>query len=143
VGWWRRVELEIEKLDNKRRELEENRRRKEENKLEFLRKFYPNISTTPGGSERLRSGKKNLTDLEHPTKSNKMEEFSFSPHSKRTVGGGELIGAHELYSPAKRLKLTKQLSFWESGSSYLEGPDSKMADYLGGNNRLGGNKDCI
>ena len=50
VGWWRRVELEIEKLDNKRRKLEENRRRKEENKLEFLRKFYPNISTTPGGS---------------------------------------------------------------------------------------------
>ena len=111
--------------------------------MEFLRKLYQNISTTPGGSERLRSGKKNLTDLEHPTESNKIAEFSFSPHSKRKVGGGELIGAHELYSPAKRLKLTKQLSFWESGSSYLEGPDSKMADYLGGNNRLGGNNDCI
>jgi hypothetical protein len=67
AGWWRRVELENDKLDNERRKLEEIIRRKEENKLESLRKFYPNISTTPKGSERLRSGKKNLTDLEHPT----------------------------------------------------------------------------
>ena len=123
--------------------MEDNRRRKEENKLEFLRKFYPNISTTPGGSERLRSGNKNLTDLEHPTESNKIAEFSFSPHSKRKVGGGEHIDTHRLYSPAKRLKLIKQLSFWESGSGYLEGPDSKMADYLDGNNSLGRNDECI
>ena len=82
------VELENEKLDNKRRKLEENRRREEENKLDFLRKFYTNISTKPGGSERLRSGKKNLTCLTHPNESNKMEEYSFSPHpsAKRGVG---------------------------------------------------------
>ena len=49
------------------------------------------------------------------------------------MGGGELIGAHELYSPAKRLKLTKQLSFWreKSGIGYLVGPDSQVADNLG------------
>ena len=75
VGCWRRVELENDKVENKRKRLEDNRRRKEENKLEFLRKFYPNIITTPRGSERLRSGKKNLTVLEHPTKSNKIAEF--------------------------------------------------------------------
>ena len=52
MGWWRR-ELENTKWDTKRRKFEELRRRKEENKLEFLRKFYLNLSSTPGGSERL------------------------------------------------------------------------------------------
>jgi hypothetical protein len=105
VGWWRRLELENEKDESKRRKLEEDRRRKEANKLEFLRKFYPNISTTPGGSERLRSGKSNLNILGHPTDCNKFAELSLSPHTKRNVGGGELIG--NIYSPAKKLKFTE------------------------------------
>ena len=80
VGWWRRLELENEKQESKKRKLEEDRRRKEENNLKFLRKFYTNISTTPGGSERLRSGKKTLTVLTHPNACNKLEELSFSQH---------------------------------------------------------------
>ena len=88
VGWWRRVELENDKLEIKRRKLEDSRRKKEENKMAFLRKFYPNISATPGGSERLRTGDRNLTVLEHPTESKKIAEFSFSPHPKRKVGVG-------------------------------------------------------
>ena len=48
MGWLRRLELENEKKESKKRKLEEDRRRKEANKLQFLRKFYPNISTTPG-----------------------------------------------------------------------------------------------
>jgi hypothetical protein len=77
VGWWRRVELENDKLDNKKRKLEENNRKKEENKLEFLRKFYPNISTTPRGSEKLRSGKKNLIDLNTLLKVTRLKNFLF------------------------------------------------------------------
>jgi hypothetical protein len=60
----------------------------------------------------------------------KTSEYHFSPHPKRKVGGGEHIGAHEVFSPAKRLKFSKELSFWESGSGYLVGPDGKMADYI-------------
>ena len=138
MGWWRRLELENEKVESKRRKLEEDRRRKEANKLEFLRKFYPNISTTPGGSERLRSGKSNLNILGHPTDCNKFAELSLSPHTKRNVGGGELIG--NIYSPAKKLKFTEDLSSEESGSGYLMGLNSKTANYLGRNNRLGGTK---
>ena len=138
-GWWRRLELENEKEESKRRKLEEDRRRKEANKLEFLRKFYPNISTTPGGSERLRSGKSKLNILGHPTEWNKSEELSLSPPTKRKMGGGELIG--NIYSPAKKLtlKFTEELSSEESGSIYLTGPDGKTEDYLGRNNRLGRN----
>ena len=132
------MELENEKEESKRRKLEEDRRRKEANKLEFLRKFYPNISTTPGGSERLRSGKSKLNILGHPTEWNKFEELSLSPHTKRKVGGGELIG--NIYSPAKKLKFTEELSSEESGSSYLTGPNGETEDYLGRNNRLDGTR---
>ena len=133
VGWWRRVELESTKLETKIRKLEEDRRKKEENKLEFLRKFYPNISTTPGGSEKLKSGKKTLNFLTHPSERYRQDEFSFSPHAKRKTGGGGHIGAHTLASPSKKLKFTKQLSFWreKSGIGYLVGPDSQVADNLG------------
>jgi hypothetical protein len=72
-----------------------------------------------------------------------MEEYSFSPHPKRKVGGGEHIGAHKVFSPANRLNNFSKFSFWESGSCHLVGPDGKMADYLGWNNRLGGNNDFI
>jgi hypothetical protein len=37
VGWWRRVELESTKLKIMRRKFDEDRRKKEENKLKFLR----------------------------------------------------------------------------------------------------------
>ena len=133
VGWWRRVELESTKLETKIRKLEEDRRKKEENKLEFLRKFYPNISTTPGGSEKLKSGKKTLNFLTHPSERYRQDEFSFSPHAKRKTGGGGHIGAHTLASPSKKLKFTKQLSFWreKSGIGYLVGPDSQVADNPG------------
>ena len=70
----------------------------------------------------------------HPTDCNKFAEFSLSPNPKRNMGGGELIG--KIYSPAKKLKFTKDLSSEESGSGYLMGL-SETADYLGRNNRLG------
>ena len=121
------MELESTKLETRRRKLEEDRRKKEENKLEFLRKFYPNISTTPGGSENLKSGMKTLNFLTHPSERYRQDEFSFSPRAKRKTGGGGHIGAHTLASPSKKLKFTKQLSFWrkESGCGYLVGLDSK------------------
>ena len=126
------------KLEIKRSKLEDDRRKKEENKLEFLRKFYPNISTTPGGSEKLKSGKKTLNFLTHPSERYRLDEFSFSPQAKRKTGGGGHIGAHTLASPSKKLKFTNQLSFWrkESGSGYLVGPDSKVADNPGGTTDL-------
>ena len=54
------------------------------------------------------------------------------------MGGGERIA--NLYSPAKKLKFTKELSSGESGSGYLAGPNGETADYLGRNNRLGGTR---
>ena len=62
-----------------------------------------------------------MTVLPHPNSYNKLEELSFSPHTKCKVGGGERIA--NLYSPAKKLKFTKELSSGESGSGYLAGPD--------------------
>jgi hypothetical protein len=115
--------------------------RKEANKLEFLRKFYPNFSTTPGGSERLRFGKSNLNILEHPTECNKFVELSLSPHTEQKVGGGGLIG--NIYSPAKKLKFTEDLSSEESGSGNLTGPLSETANNLHRNNRLGGTKNIF
>ena len=52
------------------------------------------------------------------------------------MGGGELIS--NIYSPAKKLKFTEDLSSEESGSDYLMGPNTETADYLGRNNRFGG-----
>ena len=89
VGWWRRVELESMKLEIKRRKLEDDRRKKEENKLEFLRKFYPNISTTPGGSKNFKSGKKALNISTRPSERYRLDESSFF-----TTWGEGVISAH-------------------------------------------------
>ena len=96
VGWWRRVELEQSKLESRTRKLEgkvkkteEERKRSKENKITFLRKFYPNISKTPGGSERLRPGENSSSILKHPNNNTHgNRELSFSPLTKRKAEGG-------------------------------------------------------
>ena len=49
VGWWRRVELEASKEDKITRRLEQ----KKESKHNFLKKYYPNCTTSPGGRMKL------------------------------------------------------------------------------------------
>ena len=56
MGWWRRVELELSREEKNTRIVEtrevntlKDRKLKEESKLNFVRKFYPDCSTSPGG----------------------------------------------------------------------------------------------
>ena len=56
VGWWRRVENVGEKEGAAMRMIEEEedgRKRKSEAKISFLRKFFPEIHSSPGGSDKL------------------------------------------------------------------------------------------
>ena len=79
VGWWRRVELEALKEDKITRRLEQ----KNESKLNFLKKYYPNCTTSPGGRMKLLN--KNSELLEHPSDNGKnirTAELSFSPQPK-------------------------------------------------------------
>ena len=60
--WWRRMELDQTREETKTRRLETKVKKTEEEMLKrknininFLKKYYPNLSTKPGGSIRLTS----------------------------------------------------------------------------------------
>ena len=151
MGWWRRVELEQFKLESRTRKLErkvkkteEERKRNKDNKITFLRKFYPNISKTPGGSERLRPGENSSSILKHPrNNTHRNRELSFSPFTKRKAEGGGHFGRFS--SPTKKLKCSEKVRFWkeQSGSSDLEEPYGGLADYLGGTKNLAEDGDSL
>ena len=151
VGWWRRVELEQSKLESRTRKLEgkvkkteEERKRNKENKITFLRKFYPNISKTPGGSERLRPGENSSSILKNPDNNkHRSRELPLSPFTKRKAEGGEHFGRFS--SPTKKLKFSEKVRFWkeQSGSSDLEEPYSGLVDYLGGTKDLAEDGDSL
>ena len=117
VGWWRRVELEASKEDNITRRLEKKatnttieRKQKKESKLNFLKKYYPNCTTSPGG--RMKLSNKNSELLGHPSdigKHIRTAELSFSPQSKRKAGGGGHL--EEFNSPSKRLRFKNNFTF--------------------------------
>jgi hypothetical protein len=56
LGWWRRVETEGEKkgaLKMRIEEEEDGRKRQSEAKNSFLRKFFTEMHSSPGGSDKL------------------------------------------------------------------------------------------
>ena len=124
VGWWRRVEQEsyrIEKtsrrLESKTVSAERDRKQREESKLKFLRKFYPECSKSPGGKTlKLIHTHKKSEFVHHPSDSDRasrLEELSFSPQTKRKAGGG--LNLADLYSPSKRTKIRNTINFFENG----------------------------
>ena len=99
VGWWRRVELELsrEEKNTRREETREvnttnDRKLKEQSKLNFLRKFYPDCSTSPGGKTLKLIHTNNKSELlEHPSdivRKNILEELSFSLRLNGKLGRG-------------------------------------------------------
>ena len=124
VGWWRRVELELsrEEKNTRREETREvnttnDRKLKEQSKLNFLRKFYPDCSTSPGGKTLKLIHTNNKSELlEHPSdivRKNILEELSFSPQAKRKAREGGILA--ELYSPSKRTKILNKINYFENG----------------------------
>ena len=103
---------------------------KEQSKLNFLRKFYPDCSTSPGGKTLKLTHTNNKSELlEHPSdivRENRLEELSFSPHAKRKAREGGILA--ELYSPSKRTKIRNAINFFEnSGLSDLVEPVWKIS----------------
>jgi hypothetical protein len=145
------VELEQSKLESRTRKLEgkvkkteEERKRNKENKITFLRKFYPIISKTPGGSERLRAGKNSSSILKTlVTTHTETENYPFHPSLNEKLRGGEHFGIFS--SPTKKLKFSEKVRFWkeQSGSSDLEEPYGGLADYLGGTKNLAEDGDSL
>ena len=96
VGWWRRVELEASEEDKITRRLKKEtintaieKKQKKESKLNFLKKYYPNFTTSPGG--RMKLSNKNSELLEHPSdigKHIRTAEISFLPQAKQKAGRG-------------------------------------------------------
>ena len=105
------MELELSREEKNTRIVEtrevntlKDRKLKEESKLNFLRKFYPDCSTSPGGkAHQLNHTHKKSELLEHPSdivKNTRLKELSFSPQAKRKAEGGGI----ELYLPEKKVK---------------------------------------
>ena len=67
--------------------------------------------------------------VHHPSdsvKTNRLEELSFSPQSKRKAGGGLILS--ELYSPSKLTKIRNTINFFENGGlSDMEEPVRKLS----------------
>ena len=138
VGWWRRVEQELSREENNTRRVEtkalntaRERKLKAESKLKFLRKFYPECTTSPGGKTlKLTHTHKNSELLDHPSdivRKSRLEELSFSPQAKRKAGeGGTLTG---VYSPSKRVKFINNFNFFENdGRNDLAKPSSRLSE---------------
>ena len=137
VGWWRRVELESSRVEKNSRRVESktvnterDRKQREESKLNFLRRFYPECSKSPGGKTlKLIHTHKKSEFSDHPSDSvraSRLEELSFSPQAKRKAGGGQVLA--ELYSPSKRTKVINAINFFENGGlSDLVEPVRKLS----------------
>ena len=126
VGWWRRIEMEQSKQEalgrkqegRKRKEVEE-RRKKEDEKLNFVRKYFPGCSQTPGGSSKLRDETTLGLNMRQPgigmEGGTSGTELNFSPNTKRKAGVGDIFGNY--FSPSKKLKFQKIKEFWKSSES--------------------------
>jgi hypothetical protein len=135
VGWWRRLEQEQSRQENLQRK-EENkkikeitgRNKQEEEKLSFIRKFFPNCTQTPGGTVKLNKElhKKRDSNLGHPSSGNVKTdirtEHSLTPISKRKAGEGGNFGHY--FSPQKRLRFRDNDS---SESGNLTDPPGGLA----------------
>ena len=86
-------------------------------KLDFVRKFYPDCSTSPGGkSLKLIHSNKKSELLKHPSdivRNSRLRELSFSPQANRKAGGGGMLA--ELYSPSKRSEISNKINYFENG----------------------------
>ena len=146
VGWWRRVEKEGEKegvAKEKDIRTEDDRKRKAEAKVSFLKQYYPDTQSSPGGSTQIlrhsRLNKILSTDgnddrvTGNSDRSNIIQKVSSQYYNlslpKRKT---ESIHTDEIYSsPSKRPKLstfTQKLQFWSSKDT-LSGGD--MAGPIG------------
>ena len=104
-------------MESKTINTERERKQREESKLNFLRKFYPECSKSPGGKTlKLIRAQKKSEFVDHPSDSvrrSRFEELSFSPQAKRKAGGGAILA--EVYSPSKRTKIRNTINFFENG----------------------------
>ena len=84
----------------KRKEVEE-RRKKEDEKLNFVRKYFPGCSQTPGGSSKLRDETTLGLNMRQPgigmEGGTSGTELNFSPNTKRKAGVGDIFGNY--FSP--------------------------------------------
>ena len=137
VGWWRRVELEKSREEKNTRRVEskkviaqEQRKLGHKAKLTFLRKFYPDCSTSPGGKTlNLIHAHKKSELLTHPSdivKNIRGRELSFSPQAKLKAGGGGFLA--EIFSPSKKSKIRDKINFFENGRLGDEEPVLRLPD---------------
>ena len=112
-----REEKSSRRVERKTVNTTSKREQKQESKINFLRKFYPEVSKSPGGKTLRLIHTHSKSELSvHPSdivQGNRLEELPFSPQAKRKAGGGEHLS--ELYSPSKRTKFRSNLKFFENG----------------------------
>ena len=141
VGWWRRVEKEGEKegvIKKMVQEEEDGRRMKVQAKISFLKKFFPDAHSSPGGSDKLektedKTNRQMNRNSDILTKSGNREKeshkissqpiFNTTPSKRKTPLGPTLFS-----SPSKRQKtFNLNLNYWirkdNSSGGDMEGPN--------------------
>ena len=105
MGCWRRLELEAykEEKSSRRRERKavntaSDRKQKEESKIYFLRKFYQEVSKSPGGKTLRLIHTHNKSELSaHPSdivQADRLEELFFSPRLYEKLMRGEFYQSY-------------------------------------------------
>jgi hypothetical protein len=142
VGWWRMVEKEGEKeglAKDKDRRKEGDRKRKTDAKVSFLKQYYPEAHSSPGGSLKITNNIRKQTHTRTDDNSDRetgnivkrhtLETFSqhslpFSKRKTENIHTGDTVS-----SPSKKQKLSDfscKLNFWVSkdtlSGGYLEEP---------------------
>ena len=153
IGWWRRVEIEHTKLEEKYRKIREERKNSSVAKLSFVN----NILIRQNRHEKSKHTPTRQPSIDRKKFENEMVKIVLSPSTKRKAGGeGGVSAISEFCSPGKRQrKFNCMLKFWEEKSkiSQLNNLKSKMnisaettddiVTNLEGDNRFGGSLDSI
>ena len=154
VGWWRRVEAEAEKEMKVKFKKETGN----QSKISFIRKFFPDVSNSPGGSQTIRRrenennthrivSKEGLViQTDGITTSNftfthtKGEEILTTPKRKN-----EKSACLNFDSPSKRRKFSDNLKMWRNlenqGQSDLEGQSGELEGNILGTMNLAGDRE--
>ena len=154
VGWWRRVEAEAEK------EMKEKSKKETGNqsKISFIRKFFPEVSNSPGGSQTIRRrGNENETSrivskkgLVIQTDGRTTSKFIFT-HTKGEEKSttpkrrNEKSACLNFDSPSKRKKFSDNLKMWRDlengGQSDFEGQSGNLEGNILGTMNLAGDRE--
>ena len=118
VGWWRRQEADCVREMKKKEENKRKLKLEKEKRSDFVSKFFPTMGNTPGGTERLKKQRINLSIL------------NTSGSTRKSFMGGEEENNFDFIMKRKvstKLKFGKFLMS-DTGTSDLAGPSEEIAN---------------